>query len=329
MFNNLLTALEPPRRPIGLQRPGRVQERSRGIALVIAGTVIVALADYATGETTWLGPAYLMVIAFAAWTLGFGEAAVTGLVCLLGTTFMNDFNLYPFGEGTVWWNLALRYLSVITVMGFIDHARRSCEREWLLARTDPLTQTLNRKAFFELMATRRDASGWTLLAYADLDGLKALNDRSGHAEGDEALVAFADRVAKEVGPRGVFARVGGDEFIVQLDITDARDGKAEAERLHQTMNSVNLEGREKLRCSLGVLLMAPGPRSIDLEVRAADELMYEAKERGAGLSMATACKTGSKMALCTEGSSGCQSFPPPHAPGETLPKARRSSRAAA
>lgn len=79
------------------------------------------------------------------------------------------------------------------------------------ANRDSLTGLANRKAFFE--ALERGPGPGSLL-YGDLDRFKAVNDRWGHAAGDEVLRQVAGRIAATVGADDLVARVGGDEFVV-------------------------------------------------------------------------------------------------------------------
>jgi diguanylate cyclase (GGDEF)-like protein len=91
------------------------------------------------------------------------------------------------------------------------------------AHSDPLTGLLNRRA---LIAVAEDAfadpAARPALALLDLDGFKGVNDRHGHAAGDELLVQIADRMRRVVGPRAALARLGGDEFALFVS-DDAAD----------------------------------------------------------------------------------------------------------
>lgn len=265
-----------------------VVSRRRAWILAALGLVIVGAADMLSGQETWFGPAYLMIIGFAAWSLGWREAIGIGVLCMGFTGFINGMVLYPYGGTAAAWNLGMRFFAVALIVGLLDNARRSCEREWQLARTDPLTGALNRKAFFELVGQAEHSSGWNILAYADLDGLKKLNDLHGHAKGDRSLEAYASHVKRMIRKDDLFARIGGDEFLVYMAVRDEQSGMAVAERLHRSMNTITTDFAGELSCSLGVLLLPPGARAIDRELRLADELMYDAKQRGAALAIATA-----------------------------------------
>lgn len=269
--------------------------QQRAWKMTAFGLCLIGFADIATPPDAWFGPAYLMIIGFAAWSLGWREAFGVALTSLAVTVFANGLSFYPFGTAAALWNLTMRFVAVSLIICMLDGARRSCEREWRLARTDPLTGALNRQAFFELTGNITHSNDWCILAYADLDGLKKLNDKQGHKQGDESLQAYAHCVKKITRKDDVFARIGGDEFILYMVVRDEDAGKAVATRLHQSMNAAMADFSADLRCSIGVLILAPGDRSIDRELSAADELMYEAKGHGAALVVATARETGGSL----------------------------------
>lgn len=271
--------------------------RPRAWIFAALGLLIVGSADMLSGQETWFGPAYLMVIGFVAWSLGWREAIGVGVLCMSFTGFINGMVLYPYGGTAAAWNLGMRFFAVTLIIGLLDNARRSCEREWRLARTDPLTGALNRKAFFELVGQTEQSSGWNILAYADLDGLKKLNDVHGHAKGDRSLEAYASHVKRMIRKDDLFARIGGDEFLVYMALRDEQSGLVVAERLHKAMNTITTDFAGELSCSLGVLILPPGARAIDRELRLADELMYDAKQRGAALAVATAHEAGGELQI--------------------------------
>lgn len=248
---------------------------------------MTGFADAATGQDMWFGPFYLLVIGFGAWSLGWREAVGVGFACIAIALGANGLSLYPYGTVAALWNLGMRIASVLMFIALMDHARKSYAREWRLARTDPLTGALNRQAFFELAQASTVSRGWRMLVYADLDGLKQLNDKRGHTAGDQCLKAYADHVRTVTRAEDIFARIGGDEFLAYLKVRDEAAAKAVAIRLHREMNGIASQVDSALKCSVGVLILPPGKRMIDREVRVADELMYEAKQHGAGLVIAT------------------------------------------
>lgn len=257
-------------------------------AVVLLGSALTGIADWATGKEAWFGPVYMIFIGISAWSLGWLEALCLGLACMAMGLAANGLSLYPYGTVAAHWNVAMRVAAVLTVIGLLRLARRSYEREWRLARTDPLTGALNRQAFFELAGARHQSPAWQLIAFADLDGLKRLNDLHGHAAGDRCLKAYARHVRASIREDDIFVRLGGDEFLVYMSVRDEAAAKAVAARLHEGMNRAASSMDANLRCSIGVLILPPGPRSVERELKLADELMYEAKQRGAALMAATA-----------------------------------------
>src|SRR4051794_22187143 len=218
--------------------------------LILFCVDLVALGDVVTGPELWLGPVYLLVICLAGWTLGWRAGEATGIGCMLLTFAINGVALYPYGPIELAWNFAMRFVAVSVVVAVIAGARRTYVREWWLARTDPLTGALNRQAFFELASSAVGSRHWRVLLYADLDGLKKLNDRRGHAAGDGSLKAYATQVRGAIRRSDIFARVGGDEFLVFMQVKDEAAGRSVAARLHRKMNGIPaIHGG--LGCSVG------------------------------------------------------------------------------
>ncbi len=271
--------------------------RQAAWTIFAGGLVFTGLLDVLTGDRIWVGPLYICFLGLAAWAVGFKEA-VGGLFAAIGFSyFANSGAIYPYHEAVTLWDVIMRAPPAFVVILLLAHARASCEREWRLARTDPLTGALNRKAFFELAGTIEEARTWHLLAYADLDGLKRLNDAEGHERGDESLLAFASSVKEAIRKDDIFARMGGDEFIVYMAVRDEASGHSVAKRLHRAMNAATSQFADGLQCSVGVLILEPGKRSIDRELRSADQLMYQAKQEGAALSVATGREIGEHFLL--------------------------------
>jgi len=258
--------------------------------IVTLGLTVTATAEILMDKEIWFGPAYLLVITFTAWTISSRIAIALGFLVIAIHWAARDFAFYPYpyGQNYMAWNFAMRFVVVLIVVGMLAIARESLEREWRLARTDLLTGALNRQAFFETIQNQVDEEGWYVLTYADLDGLKRLNDEKGHDLGDQSLKGFSKCVKKCIRKGDLFARIGGDEFVIFMKVRDEEAGNVVAQRLDQAINLQDSDDDNRLRCSLGVLILPPGPRSIDVELKLADKLMYAAKQAGGGLSLATA-----------------------------------------
>lgn len=167
------------------------------------------------------------------------------------------------------------------------YRRERAAREDLLvdlAHRDALTGLPNRRALTEALETSvrlaRETGRPGAVLFCDLDGLKRLNDREGHARGDEALVAWARELERRVRQGDLVCRIGGDEFVVVADSILDEDADAIAERLREEAPLPAEFGG--LTLSVGVALLDGSEEGEEL-LRLADEAMYvdKARRRGA------------------------------------------------
>ncbi len=151
------------------------------------------------------------------------------------------------------------------------------------ARTDSLTGLLNRRAL-ELVAAQYAAHDSASLVLIDVDRFKQINDRHGHAAGDQVLRDLAAMMRALVPPEGVLARFGGEEFALLLPHDRPGEAAALAETLRAEVASrpVYLSGSTPLRvtASFGVAIGRGGERHWQRLFGAADSAMYRAKAEG-------------------------------------------------
>lgn len=158
-----------------------------------------------------------------------------------------------------------------------------------LAHTDDLTGLDNRRSFTRRAAhelERAERLGRPLaLGLIDLDELKAVNDRYGHAVGDAAIKAFADTCRSVTRRIDVSARIGGDEFALLLPDTSADAARAVAERLRERVRERSIHVADgatlRLSISLGLIILTSAENcDLDTLLRRADRALYDAKRRG-------------------------------------------------
>lgn len=119
------------------------------------------------------------------------------------------------------------------------------------------------------------------MLYADLDGLKKVNDTRGHHEGDLMLIDAANILKETYRESDIIARIGGDEFVVIPGGTAGDDTRKIIDRLQKNIDAHNAkqEMSYKLSISCGVACTDPeNPRSFDELLSHADKLMYEHKK---------------------------------------------------
>lgn len=171
--------------------------------------------------------------------------------------------------------------------------RHQLQRELVnLSLTDELTGLNNRRGFFtlaerQLKLSRRRGQG-LVVVLADLDGLKQINDRFGHAEGDRALIATAQVLLATFRDVDIIARLGGDEFAVVVVDADENLEDALRARLLRQIEARNARGEANYTLSLSIGTARQPvrkPRTIDDLLARADEALYRVK-RGSGASRA-------------------------------------------
>lgn len=170
-----------------------------------------------------------------------------------------------------------------------DITRRVRQEEELgrLAHLDQLTGLPNRSLFTDrvkhMLAHGRRTGERVGLLFIDLDGFKAVNDKAGHAAGDEALRVIAQRLQRVLRENDTLARWGGDEFTVLLaDIQERHNAEFVAEKLLETMIwPIAVAGqRYRLGASIGIAIAPRHGDSPEALIQAADKAMYEAKGNG-------------------------------------------------
>lgn len=259
-----------------------------GFALAVAlGTTLVTFSLVFNGERSG-GAAggdevyYLWVAMYSAHF--FGRRALAFQVAFIALAY--GMALYIIDPGPV---AVSRWLTIIgLVAGAATIVRALTERNDQLvrdldktARTDRLTGLPNRLAFEELFGeeiARSERNGRPLtLVLADVDRLKAINDRWGHAAGDVALAQVGQAMRAQLRPIDTPARIGGDEFAILMPDREPAAAAAAASRLGMAVQ----RGSDEPTCTVALTFgQATFPRDGDIAtdlMRTADIALYAAK----------------------------------------------------
>ena len=279
------------------------------ILLIDVGLVITAILMFATEYIVFFFHIIFVLLSVGAFFWNFRAFVLRSLFWVGGATSAVLLAVIQ-GRTQSEEMIEIPLLATILVMVFIiasfraktqnelEHEHRSLkqaleEREALQeallhqAFYDKLTGLPNRASLFDrlqqsfLEAVRHHHA--LALLFVDLDGFKSVNDRFGHATGDQLLVEVAKRMLSVIRPEDTVARLGGDEFTVLVKDPSSLDVAVDmANRMLEKISEpyrIN-EAEIKISASIGVSMAHPkGDQPEDL-LRAADHAIYQAKSGG-------------------------------------------------
>lgn len=168
------------------------------------------------------------------------------------------------------------------VLTDVSNERERLNRLQNMADLDPLTQLYNRRYGMEMLEEWIARSKNFILSFVDIDNLKYVNDRLGHAEGDQYILCVSV-IMREFSPNAVVCRIGGDEFMLLAENWNADEARERLEVLRRAL--IGWSGSPEISydrsISYGVIPVAPSAGRPVVEaselLSAADEKMYEYK----------------------------------------------------
>ncbi|MDQ4627595.1 GGDEF domain-containing protein [Janthinobacterium lividum] len=177
------------------------------------------------------------------------------------------------------------FMALLLTVCFMTVATRRLQQ--ILERRsthDPLTQVLNRRGFGDVYARemgnlRRRRLPLTLLSI-DLDYFKSINDRYGHAVGDQVLAHVATVIGGALRESDCVARYGGEEFVVLMPDMPVQSALGVAERIRTLLRESSHAGLPSCTVSIGVACQASVVEGLEQLLSRADAALYLAKERG-------------------------------------------------
>ena len=182
-----------------------------------------------------------------------------------------------------WANAATHFTTYSLVALLTAQVRMQFQKERERATKDAMTGLQNKRAFLdagesETERSKRYARPLSVI-FLDLDNFKQLNDAKGHDVGDEALQAAAMALRGTLRSNDVVARLGGDEFAILLPEIGYNEAIEAGHKISAAVNDA-LHDFPPVKGSIGVAWFGGVDRTFDAMLKAADELMYEAKEGG-------------------------------------------------
>jgi diguanylate cyclase (GGDEF)-like protein len=255
----------------------------------VAGSLVlvtgICILDFFTEFEIRFDIFYAIPVAYVTWLVsrrcGVAVSAVTVLAWFVTDHLSRPIELSPLIPA---WNAVMRlgyFLIIAYVLGALKDALR---REEAMARSDFLTKSANRRAFYEVASTEiaraaRYAHPFTV-AYTDIDDYKVVNDNLGHEEGDRVLRKIAEIMTDELRGPDFVARLGGDEFAVLLPETDGTAAQQVLSRLRTRLLDAMRQEGWPVTFSIGAVTFLKPPDTVDEMLNEADILMYAAKNSG-------------------------------------------------
>jgi diguanylate cyclase (GGDEF)-like protein len=266
--------------------------------LLAVCVAVIGVIDYQSGPDIGFSLFYLAPIVWSAWYMD-GATAI-GLAVLASGFWIGADVMWHGFNGISAWNGFTRlgiYIGMAWSVAHLRHDRRDLqalnarlqhllEQEQQLARTDSLTGLPNRRLFVDelrrAIARSRRNGAPLAVAFLDLEHLKQLNDRHGHAAGDAVIGRVADVLGRHVRGNDMAARLGGDEFGVLLDACTQDTARSTMERLLEQLRAMLIETSPvTIGVSIGVACFDAPPQAAETIIDHADAAMYCAKGKGA------------------------------------------------
>lgn len=203
-----------------------------------------------------------------------------------------------YGDSAHWILAGMCVAFLVAAMQSVWHVYRTATRQICLrlemehqARHDPLTGLRNRMALSEAFDMLGSADNTLTCVHCfDLDGFKYVNDRFGHAVGDELLVGIAIRLRENLDRPNIAVRAGGDEFVIlQPDVRHPLEADALARKIVNVLTApYEIAGEDiTIGISLGYTMALSGSARLDHMMDSADKASYRAKRNGGGIERET------------------------------------------
>jgi diguanylate cyclase (GGDEF)-like protein len=271
---------------LACQSPAFAADSNLRIAITSA---MLALLAAATAEEFWRGrdeplmsrwPVVVVLLAYAAALLARIPATYFAPV-LDNHSLMSGVSFALIAFGTLLFTVVLAFL-------LLNMTKERTELHHKIASlVDPLSGVANRRAFLNesnrLFAQQAvDREPLALLLF-DLDHFKTINDRFGHAIGDQVLLIFAKAATGTLGADVLFGRIGGEEFAAMLPVGDVGEAVAVADRVRRNFASAAMRFAESdlaPTVSVGVTLGLDAKAEVEDLLVIADEALYRAKANG-------------------------------------------------
>lgn len=264
-----------------VKKPKRIYVLFLSLLIIL----ILGIADYISGYEMSFSIFYLIPISLAVIFSDFKTAFVVSIFSAAAWFFADIFSGHKYQYFlTPYWNALMRFGYFILHSFFLSKFLILYNKAKIDSFTDPLTGIYNIRYFYELFErelkkAKRAGREFTLI-YIDLDNFKKVNDSFGHLKGDLLLQNFSNLVVENIRSYDIFARAGGDEFLILLPETDFEVSNRIIIRIKELTEKKFYKDDLKVTLSIGAITFKRFDMSIDAMINEVDNLMYNAKEMG-------------------------------------------------
>ena len=254
----------------------RLQIARYAIALLCLAAVVATVYVAGVAQLFWSFPAVLIM---------FYLLPSRHAVAVAGITFAALLPELVTGLPPIQLMTALITLLLTIAFSFAFASQTEAQRSQLLhaVTRDPLTGAANRRALGQrlndMLARNRRGPLHASLLMIDVDHFKSINDRFGHAAGDEVLIGVVQAMRQRVRETDTIFRIGGEEFLIIAENTQPARAHTLAEDLRVLIEAARLVDTKPVTVSIGVAQLVAEEDS-DSWLKRADDALYEAKRAG-------------------------------------------------
>jgi diguanylate cyclase (GGDEF)-like protein len=257
-------------------------------AIFTLALLLIALfgyLDYLTGFEIASSFFYLIPITIAVWYIGQKAGGVViAIYAILWLASNWQGGETCSSEAIHCFNASIRLVLFSGFSSLLNELKLALSHEHSLSRTDHLTGVHNSREFFDQAALELERAHrleYPLsIAYIDVDNFKQINDRFGHSEGDKLLKLLAQTTTDVIRKVDIFARIGGDEFVILFPNTDQEGALSAARKMESAIADRMKALPLPLTLSIGLVTFTSAPFTVDKLLQTADEVMYRSKKQG-------------------------------------------------
>lgn len=187
---------------------------------------------------------------------------------IIGSRFTYMFMRICFTLGTV--------IYILGVILWSNYTKKVIEKFEELALKDSMTNIFNRKGIDKVYKMICEANNPFYVIICDLDGMKKINDKYGHIQGDKYIASTAKIMVDAIGEKGYVGRIGGDEFVIIVGYQDIQQIEQAIFTIKRSVRQIFPEKNTGI--SLGYSLFPSDGDNLEDLIKVADKRMYNDKE---------------------------------------------------